>query len=82
MKLRVIEILTLSLSQGKGQRGKEKVGRFKEAKSGVAERMRARVGVAIVMKEDVWEGLREVKEVTLRLMSMEMERNGNESVWG
>ena len=72
MRDRDLDVLALSETKLKG-RGEENFGTFKGVKSGVSERLRAREGVAIVLKDDLWRAVKEIKEVNARLMWVKLE---------
>src|SRR5678816_3475932 len=70
-KERGIDICALSETKLKGKR-EEWFGSYRGLVSGVSERVRAREGVEIIMKEELWEYVKESKFVSSRLMWVKM----------
>lgn len=70
-KERGIDICALSETKLKGKR-EDWFGSYKGLVSGVSERVRAREGVAIIMKEELWEFVKDSKFISSRLMWVKM----------
>ncbi|XP_071539225.1 craniofacial development protein 2-like [Panulirus ornatus] len=72
---RNLDVLALSETKLKGK-GEEWFGNVWGVKSGVSERTRAREGVAILLKQELWEYVIECKKVNSRLIWVKLKVDG------
>lgn len=77
---RKLDILGVTETKLKGKKEVE-FGEFKGVVSGVNERVRAREGVGIVMRKEVWEKVREWRQVSSRVMWVRVKFGGERWVF-
>src|SRR5678815_4689726 len=70
-----LDVLGLTETKLKGKREME-FGKYKGMISGVNERVRAREGVGIVMKKEVWDKVRVCSQVSARIMWVKVKFGG------